>query len=47
MKKIESTLITMGCSKNLIDSERIIRRLHAEGYDAVHDSGNPEGNMLL
>ncbi len=37
----------MGCSKNLIDSERIIRRLHAKGYDAVHDSGNPEGNMLL
>ncbi len=37
----------MGCSKNLIDSERIIRRLHAKGYDAVHDSGNPEGEYVV
>ena len=37
----------MGCSKNLIDSERIIRRLHAKGYDAVHDSGNPEGEYVI
>ncbi len=37
----------MGCSKNLIDSERIIRRLHAKGYDAVHDAGNPEGEYVV
>lgn len=37
----------MGCSKNLIDSERIIRRLHAKGYDAAHDSGNPEGEYVV
>ena len=37
----------MGCSKNLIDSERIIRRLQAKGYDAVHDSGNPEGEYVV
>ena len=37
----------MGCSKNLIDSDRIIRRLHAKGYDAVHDSGNPEGEYVV
>ena len=37
----------MGCSKNLIDSERIIRRLHAKGYDAVHGSGNPEGEYVV
>lgn len=33
--------------QNLIDSERIIRRLHAKGYDAVHDSGNPEGEYVV
>ncbi len=37
----------MGCSKNLIDSKRLIRRLHAKGYDAVHDSGNPEGEYVV
>jgi ribosomal protein S12 methylthiotransferase len=47
MKKNRIDIITMGCSKNLIDSERIIRRLHAKGYDAVHDSGNPEGEYVV
>lgn len=37
----------MGCSKNLIDSERIIRRLKAKGYDAFHDSENPEGEYVI
>ena len=47
MKKNRIDIITMGCSKNLIDSERIIRRLHAKGYDAVHGSGNPEGEYVV
>ena len=37
----------MGCSKNLIDSERIIRRLEAKGYEAVHNPENPEGEYVV
>lgn len=37
----------MGCSKNLIDSERILRRLEAKGYEAVHNAENPSGSYVI
>lgn len=37
----------MGCSKNLIDSERLIRRLEAKGYEAFHDSEEPSGAYVV
>lgn len=37
----------MGCSKNLIDSERIIRRLEAKGYKVRHNPENPEGEYVM
>lgn len=37
----------MGCSKNLIDSERIIRRLEAKGYSAVHNPESAEGEYVV
>ncbi len=40
-------IISMGCSKNLIDSERLLRRLEAKGYNAVHDSDSPSGEIVL
>ncbi|MDE6638525.1 MAG: hypothetical protein K2K32_09870, partial [Muribaculaceae bacterium] len=33
MKKGLIDVISLGCSKNLIDSERLLRRLSAKGYD--------------
>lgn len=33
-------VITMGCSKNLVDSERLLKMLRDSGFDAVHDA-NP------
>jgi len=44
-KKID--IISMGCSKNLIDSERIIRRLSAKGYDVEHNPEVPEGDYIV
>lgn len=37
----------MGCSKNLIDSERLIKRLQAKGYEVAHDSDNPSGELVV
>lgn len=40
-------LITLGCSKNLVDSEKVIRQLEANGYSVIHDSENPEGEIAI
>ena len=40
-------IITMGCSKNLVDSERLITQLEAAGYRVTHDSENPEGDIAV
>lgn len=37
----------MGCSKNLIDSERLIRRLDEKGYSVAHDPENPRGEWVV
>lgn len=40
-------VISMGCSKNLVDSERLIRRLEAKGLTPVHDSEDPCGEWVM
>ena len=40
-------IITLGCSKNLVDSERLIRKLEAKGYQCTHDSKHPSGNIAV
>ena len=47
MKKNCVDVITMGCSKNLVDSEQLMRRLQACGYEVTHDSENPEGEIAV
>jgi len=40
-------LITLGCSKNLVDSEHLIRQLEANGYSVEHDSVQPKGDIVI
>lgn len=40
-------IITMGCSKNLVDSEHLMRQLNECGYEVTHDSENPEGEIAV
>ncbi len=47
MKKGLIDVISLGCSKNLIDSERLLRRLSAKGYDVRHDAENPNGEWVV
>ena len=37
----------MGCSKNLVDSESLMRLLGKKGYDVHHDSDNPQGEYVV
>lgn len=46
-KKNRIDIISMGCSKNLIDSERLIRQLKAKGYDVVHDPERAAGEYVV
>lgn len=40
-------IITMGCSKNLIDSERLLKRLGSKGYKFRHNPENPNGEYVV
>ncbi len=46
-RKNKIDIISMGCSKNLIDSERLLRRLEAKGYAVEHNSENPDGEYVV
>lgn len=40
-------VISMGCSKNLVDSEKLLKRVQAKGYHTVHDSDTPCGEWVM
>lgn len=47
MKKNQIDIITMGCSKNLVDSELLMKQFEANGYHCVHDSKRPQGEIAV
>lgn len=47
MIKNRVDIITMGCSKNLVDSEHLMRQLQECGYEVTHDSEAPEGAIAV
>lgn len=47
MEKNRVDVITMGCSKNLVDSERLMRQLQDCGYEVTHDSEEPCGAIAV
>lgn len=40
-------VITLGCSKNLVDSERLLRQLEAVGYEVTHDAEVLDGEIAV
>jgi len=40
-------IITMGCSKNLVDSERIMRQLESAGFETMHDARLDEAPVVV
>ena len=47
MHKGEVDFITLGCSKNLVDAERVMRQLEAAGWTCVHDPEEPKGEVCV
>ena len=40
-------IITMGCSKNLVDSENLMGLMEANGFYCTHDSDDPHGEIVV
>ena len=47
MRKNTVDIITLGCSKNLVDSEKLMRQLEKNGYKVTHDSSCPQGEIAV
>ena len=47
MQKGVVDFITLGCSKNLVDAERVMRQLEAAGWTCVHDPKEPKGEVCV
>lgn len=47
MNKKTIDFITLGCSKNLVDSERLMGLFEAHGYHVTHDSDHPQGEIVV
>ena len=45
MKTID--FISLGCSKNLVDSENLMGLMEANGYHCTHDSDDPQGEIVV
>ena len=45
MKRVD--VITLGCSKNLVDSEFLIRQFEAGGFTVEHDPDTPRGEIVV
>ena len=46
-KKPTIDFITLGCSKNLVDSETLMGLFESHGYQVTHDSENPQGEIAV
>ena len=47
MRKNKVDIISLGCSKNLVDSEHLIRQLHAAGYTVEHNPSRVNGEIVV
>ena len=47
MDKKVVDIISLGCSKNLVDSEALMGLMEANGYQCFHDSDNPHGGIVV
>ena len=47
MRKNKIDIISLGCSKNLVDSERLIRQFEAAGYRVAHNADRVDGETVV
>lgn len=46
-KKTKVNIVTLGCSKNLVDSEVLLTQLRGNGIDAVHESKEDDASVVV
>jgi len=47
LKKDKVNIITLGCSKNMVDSEVLSGQLHANGIAVAHENRKPDHNIVV
>lgn len=47
MDKKRIDVISLGCSKNLVDSERLLKQLELSGFQAFHNLDNVDGDIVI
>lgn len=47
MKKKIINVITLGCSKNVVDSEQLLAQLENSGYRVEHNSNDPDARVIV
>lgn len=47
MKNKKINIVTLGCSKNVVDSEKLLKQLEAGGYAVTHDSDDFSGGTVI
>ena len=47
LKRDKVNVITLGCSKNLVDSENIMTQLRGNDFEVVHDSNEEDANVII
>lgn len=46
-KKTKVNIVTLGCSKNLVDSEVLLTQLRGNGIDTTHESKKDDANVVV
>ena len=47
MRRNKIDIISLGCSKNLVDSEHLMRQLQAAGYSVAHNADRVDGETVV
>ena len=47
MEKQKINVVTLGCSKNLVDSEVLLNQLSKDGFEVVHDSNDADSDIVV
>jgi len=47
MSNQKVNIVTLGCSKNLVDSEHLLKQFEANGFDVMHDSNKPSDIVII
>ena len=46
-RKTKVNIVTLGCSKNLVDSEVLLTQLKGNKIDATHENQNDDANIII